>query len=801
MDQSTGHPEPTEGSDRSRTLGRHATLERLLAIVDLLPDATLVLDAGRRVVAWNRAMEEMTGVPRAGMVGKGDYAYAVPLYGERRPILVDLIWDDELAAERYEYVRREGDVFYFETFVSALRGGRGAYLWGKSAPLRDHRGRLIGAIEVIRDITDRRLEADELMRSQQMLRTVLDTVPHSVYWKDRGSVYVGANRAFAHDAGFDDPDELVGRTDEDMAWGIDAEAYRARDVEVMESGEPRLGYEEPIRLRDGTVRWKRASKVPLHDRQGEVIGVLGAYEDITSRRRAEEALRESEERYRRLVESTTDYIYTVHIEDGRPTRTEHGEGCVAVTGYTRDEFAADPYLWVRMIVPDDRDSVVARADAVTSGERSQVLEHRIVRKDGAIRWVRNTQVARTDEHGRVVGYDGLVSDITERRQLQEQLRQAQKMEAVGQLAGGIAHDFNNLLTAIRGYTELITTDLPAGSPSLEDLAHVLRATDQAAALTRKLLAFSRRQALVAEVIDAGDAVRRLAPIVGRLLGEHIVVDASRTRSAGHVKVDPGQLEQVVMNLAVNARDAMPSGGRLTVETQDVDLDDTYAATHADATAGPYVMLSVSDTGSGMDAETQARAFEPFFTTKELGQGTGMGLATVYGIVRQSGGFVHLYSEPGRGTVVRIYLPRVSEPLTEWEAMGSSLDVPSGTETVLLVEDDAAVRRFASRVLSELGYAVVEASTGSEALELANRNGASIEILVTDLVMPAMGGRELADHLRTHRPSLPVVYMSGFAEGQFGPAGLVPADVAYLTKPFTAGALADAVRRALDAPTP
>jgi signal transduction histidine kinase/ActR/RegA family two-component response regulator len=391
-----------------------------------------------------------------------------------------------------------------------------------------------------------------------------------------------------------------------------------------------------------------------------------------------------------------------------------------------------------------------------------------------------------------------IVDTTERKRLELDLRQAQKMESIGQLAGGIAHDFNNLLTAIRGYGELARAELRAGDPAASDLDQVLVAADRAAELTRQLLAFSRRQVLQPRVLDVGEAVGRLAPMLRRLLGEHIDLAVEGTHGLSHVRVDPGQLEQVIVNLAVNARDAMLQGGQLTIETADVEFGADYAATHPEVVAGRYVVLAVSDTGSGMDEETRARAFEPFFTTKEPGRGTGMGLATVHGIVKQSGGFIDVYSEPGRGTTFRIHFPRVDEPVT---ADGGPSEAPksSGTETILLVEDDAAVRAYARRALRAHGYTVAEAANGAQALALATQPGARIDLLMTDVAMPAMNGPELAERLRSERPGLRVLYVSGFAEDHFGRSAIPAEDVAFLPKPFSADGLARAVRQVLDAP--
>ena len=434
--------------------------------------------------------------------------------------------------------------------------------------------------------------------------------------------------------------------------------------------------------------------------------------------------------------------------------------------------------------------------AVETGE-SWNLDLEMVGPDGAGRgWVASNGVVERAPDGRVIKIRGTMQDVSQQRQLETQLLQSQRLEAVGQLAGGVAHDFNNMLTAIRGYAELVRMNLPDDDPNAADLDQVVLAADRAAELTRQLLAFSRRQLLQPRVVDPAEIVTTVAPMLRRLLGEHIELVVAASPDIGRIKVDPSQFEQVIVNLAVNARDAMPDGGRLTIETNPVELDEAYAARHADANAGSFVGLIVSDNGSGMDAATQARIFEPFFTTKAPGKGTGMGLATVYGIVRQSGGSIYVYSEPGRGTSFKIYLPRVdAEPSAEvWVPAAAP---PTGAEVVLLVEDEEAVRMFGARTLSALGYTVLQAANGTEALALVAAHADPIDLLVTDVTMPGMQGHQLAAALRSDRPDLPVLYVSGFTETLVGRPGVPGDGSGFLAKPFAGDALGRAVREALD----
>src|SRR5438105_8556730 len=386
------------------------------------------------------------------------------------------------------------------------------------------------------------------------------------------------------------------------------------------------------------------------------------------------------------------------------------------------------------------------------------------------------------------------------RQSEERLRQAQKMEAVGRLAGGVAHDFNNLLTVITSYSDLLLEDLGPADPKRDDVQQIRKAAEGAAALTRQLLAFSRQQVLQPKALDLKATVAGTEKLLKRLIGEDIQLTTFLAPDLGVVKADPGQIEQIISNLAVNARDAMPSGGRLTIEAANVDMDETYVRGHAPAGPGRYVMLALSDTGIGMDQQTKARIFEPFFTTKEPGKGTGLGLATVYGIVKQSGGFIWVYSEPAHGTSFKVYLPRVAEPAEPAEPAATATataEPTGGTETVLVVEDAASVRMVTRQVLERVGYVVLEAPNGETALRLAAKHHGPIQLLLTDVVMPGLSGRQLAEQLAKLRPDMKVLYTSGYADHAIVHHGILDSGIAYLQKPFTPEALGRRVRQVLD----
>jgi PAS domain S-box-containing protein len=421
------------------------------------------------------------------------------------------------------------------------------------------------------------------------------------------------------------------------------------------------------------------------------------------------------------------------------------------------------------------------------------------RKDGAILTVQLSVRAVRGGEGRVSYYETIVRDVTEQRRLQAQLVQAVKMEAVGRLAGGIAHDFNNLLTAIVGSAELMLDSLGPAAPERVEAQEIHAAAFRAADLTRQLLAFSRQQVLAPKVVDLNEVVAGMERMLQRLIGEDIGLATSLAPDLGAVRADVSQLEQVIVNLAVNARDAMPRGGKLTIETANAEIDAAYAREHGvPGAAGPCVLLAVSDTGSGMDAETQARIFEPFFTTKPAGKGTGLGLATVYGIVKQSGGLIWVYSEVGHGTAFKVYLPRVEDAVESVRGLREATTL-RGTETILVVEDQAEVRNTTRKILGARGYQVLVAATGPHALSIADQHLGPIHALVTDVVMPGMSGREAARLLTQARPQMRVLYFSGYTDNAIVHHGVLDPGVAFLQKPFTAEALARKLREVLDAP--
>jgi len=575
---------------------------------------------------------------------------------------------------------------------------------------------------------------------------------------------------------------------------VHAELERRGEVELI--GPPSIDWVGvPLKIGDRTigvlvaqtyapgVRYRETEKLVLQFVSTQVAMAI-------ERKRTEEQLHDSERKYRLLFETNPEPMFVYDFETLRILAANGA--AVARYGHTEPEFLQ---LTLRDIRPPEEQ---ARLD----GELASRSDDGAVR--GGIRhWTKQGQRFDVDLVARPLDFAGrrarlvLARDVSAQRQLEEQLRQSQKMEAVGQLAGGIAHDFNNLLTAILGSTQLLLHNTPPGDPRREDAEEIRHAGLRAAELTRQLLAFSRRQVLAPKVLDLNAVVANMDRMLRRLLGEDVELATTLDPAAGAVNADPGQLEQVLLNLAVNARDAMPGGGRLSIGTTRVTLHEEHVERRHRMAAGDYVCLAVADTGVGMDETTQAHLFEPFFTTKEVGKGTGLGLATVYGIVKQSGGYIWVYSEAGHGTTVKIYLPRVPGVAEAPVPASEPKPVRGGDETVLLVEDATPVRTLARRSLEARGYRVLDAADGPSALELSARHGGGIDILVTDVVMPGMSGRELAERLAPERPSMKVLYTSGYTDDTMVRQGVLTAGVAFLQKPFVPDSLARKVREVLD----
>jgi two-component system, cell cycle sensor histidine kinase and response regulator CckA len=640
-----------ESEERHRQIAR--CVPDMIWVMDLSGRFTYANSATRRITGWT--VEELLKLHFQDAVTPQTatkYAKAIEeeLARVSRPHY-DRNW---VRTFESEHLHKNGSTFWAEI--------AGTFTWSAD-------GKPIGVIGTTRDVTDRRRAEEELFNSRQMLQTVLDTIPQRVFWKDRNSIYVGCNKSHAQDSGYADPGQLIGKTDFETKWAENAETYRDDDRSVMETGQPKNNFEEPISKADGTKTWMRTSKVPLFDKDGNVTGVLGTYEDIT-----------------------------------------------------------------------------------------------------------------------------------ERKRLEEQFRQSQKMEAFGQLAAGVAHDFNNILTVILGNLSLLGM---GGTSKVEETSAIEEAgtaAKRAANLTRQLLTFSRRQPLQLRDLDLNEVVANLTKMLHRLIGEHISLEARYAPGGAPIFADVSMMEQVLVNLAVNSRDAMPKGGRLVIELASEVVDEKMASLAPNRNAGEFIRLDFSDTGIGIPAENMAHIFEPFFTTKEVGKGSGLGLATVFSIVQQHNGWIELESAPGKGTTFHIHLPRQLKTKTTPVKTTGRQPVPGGNETILLVEDEPSVRQLARRLLTRQGYKIHEADSGPAALEIWSKHRKEIDLLITDMVMPkGINGRELADRLLKDRKNLKVIYCSGYTDEMLGEDTPLRNNPNFLEKPFDPQTFLQHVRSCLDAP--
>jgi two-component system cell cycle sensor histidine kinase/response regulator CckA len=675
-----------------------------------------------------------------------------------------------------------------ETAVQAMRAGAQDFV------VKDRIGRLVPAVErEVRECKQRvaRRKAEQALRESELrFRRLAESGLVGIIVAEVSGRILEANHAFLN---------MVGYSREELASGLVNWAeltppeWRSLNPQVMEdlrtSGVARPWEKEYVRKDGGRVPVLVCVATFESDKNiSLVIDLTERKQAESARRHAEEALRASEVRYRALFDNSPlpKWVYDV----GTLRFLAVNETAVRAYGYSRDEFLGMTIKDIRP--PEDVPRLVSDIQNLTADDRIGVWRHR--KKDGT--------EFDAEIHAHTFEQDGracrliVAQDVTERRRLEEQLRQAQKMEAVGRLAGGVAHDFNNILSVILSYGEMLLADLSPGEPMRDDIDEIAKAGRRAVDLTRQLLSFSRQQVLEPKVLEPNDLLANIDKMLRRILGADIDLASVPGEQLGRVRADPGSLEQVIMNLVVNARDAMPTGGKLTIETANAELDEEYASQHPGSKPGPHVMIAVSDTGTGMDAATRSRIFEPFFTTKPQGKGTGLGLSTVFGIVHQSGGTVWVYSEVGKGTTFKVFLPRVDADVDATRAAARQATL-HGTETILLVDDDEPVRLVARAILRRYGYRVIEASNAGEALLHAEAHPGAIDLLVSDVVMPQMSGPTLAQRLAASRPGMKVLCMSGYTDDSIVRHGVIEGSIAFLQKPVTPQALARKVRAVLD----
>jgi len=751
------------------------------SVVTSVAEGIMLVDRGGAIVACNRSAERILGLTTEELIGR------------------------TAADPRWQAIHEDGSPLPGENFpgMAALRTGKpqsnlymgvhkpnGSLAWtiANSVPIF-HAGD--GAPYVVvtsfADITERKRAEEALIEERYLLHTLMDNLPDAIYFKDRVSRFTRTNKAHAKQFGLSHHAQAVGKTDFDFFTAEHAQPAYNDEQEIIRTGQPVVNKEERETWPDGRVTWVSTTKMPLRDAHGNIIGTFGVSRDITQHKQAEAE-------HARLVTAIEQSAEAVVITNTTGGIEYVNPAFTRITGYGREEvLGQNP----RILKSDKQDPEFYQQLWATI-LNGQIWHGELInrRKDGSLYTEEMNIAPVRNQVGEITHFIATKQDVTEHKQLEQQLIQAQKMEAVGRLAGGVAHDFNNLLTIINGYAQLLIEPISPQDPRRGHLKEILMAGERAASLTRQLLAFSRRQVLEPRVLNLNSVLADVAKMLRRLIGEDVELVSTLKPDLGRVKVDPGQIEQVIMNLAVNARDAMPQGGKLFIETSNVEIDANYARRHSPMMPGKYVMVAVSDTGCGMDLETQAHAFEPFFTTKEKGHGTGLGLATVYGIVKQSGGFIWVYSAPGHGSTFKIYLPFIEEALPTAEPAEAPAELAKGSETVLVVEDERGVRSLVCEALASHGYKVLEAAGAASALEISERYTEPIHLLLTDVVMPQTGGKELAKGFSTLHPETKVLYMSGYTDDAIVRHGILEGGTSFLQKPFQPKALLLKIREVL-----
>jgi two-component system, cell cycle sensor histidine kinase and response regulator CckA len=645
---------------------------------------------------------------------------------------------------------------------------------------------------------DERERAIQALRdSEERVRLLLNTTAEAICGTDIEGNCTFCNPSSLRLLGYDRPDDLLGKQMHRLMHHTraDGSPYPLEQCQIharSQIGEGSHADDEFLWRKDGTSFPAEYWSYPVV-RDGKPIGVVVTFLDITERKRAEQELRKTEARVRHLVESN---IIGIAIGDLNGNLIEANGAFLKLVGYSREDLLSGEMRWDALTPPEYRDSDQRAVEQLRTTGIASPREKQFLRKDSSRISVLIGVTSLVGEDG-VVEHVSCVVDISEQKKLEQQLRQAQKMEAIGQLAGGIAHDFNNLLSVIIGYSEILLDSAPREGKMRIQCEEIAKAGDRAASLTRQLLAFSRQQVLAPRVLNLNTVVIETEKMLKRLIGEDIELRTTLDPALSSVKADPGQIAQVIMNLAVNARDAMPEGGKLIIETSNAEIDDVNALHYLPPGGNRYVLLAVTDTGGGMDEETKSHIFEPFFTTKGIGRGTGLGLSTVYGVVKQSGGYLWASSELGHGSVFKIYLPRVDESVDQSPPSQPAPEQYRGTETILLVEDEKSVRTLTRSILEDGGYTVIDASSGNHALAAATKHSGPIHLLLTDMVMPGMNGRMLAEKMIAVRPGIRVLYVSGYTGNISSYGDFLDVEVSLVQKPFSRITLLQKLREVLD----
>jgi len=744
----------------------------LAAVVGSSHDAIISKDLDGRIMSWNCGAEQMYGYSAEEAVGR----HISMLVPPDRPDEVDAI------LQRL----RNGEQLERHETIRVAKSGKRLNVLLTVSPVRDVSGDLTGASVLARDITAEKMAADALRKATE---TSIYSSPVPIIASDAEGCVVTWNPAAEKVFGWKEA-EVIGKPLRTIP--LEEKETAILMHRRLLSGETLTGLEVRRRRRDGSLVTMSLSATPMRDDNGQIKGIIGFFTDITERRNAEDALKRTEEKYRSIFENAVEGIYQAtpdgqYVSANPALARMFGFDSVEQLIAARNDIGHQEYFHPEV-----------RADLLRSISENGVVrnfEYEAYRRDGKKIWLTTTAHAVRDERRHLLYFEGTVQDITERRELEQQLRQMQKIEAIGRLAGGVAHDFNNILMAISSYTELLEKKA-ADEDTRRYVAEIARAVNRGSGLTQALLTFSRKQVLSPKVLDLNTVVAQQLEMLKRLIPKNIELKFAPSSSSDQVKADPSQMEQIIMNLVINARDAMPGGGSVVIEVGRATLDPATEVVHDTVGPGNYVVLSVRDNGCGMNTETKSHLFEPFYTTKEQGKGTGLGLATVFGIVKQNLGYIAVQSELDQGTTFKIYLPRTmeSEHIDPHEAPPASV---AGCETILLVEDEDAVRESTTEYLAAQGYSVLKAAHGVEALQIAEEHQEEIHLLITDLVMPRMSGRELSERLAEKHPETKMIFMSGYSRNLLSNNETLDSKYILLQKPFRLDVLGQCIRRALD----
>lgn len=774
MKDASGKSQPRPKKSKSRRVDLEDRLRLQEKVLESAAHAIVITDLKGTIEWVNDAFTTLTLYSREEAIGKNPRHLLKSGFHKRE--FYTHIWNTILEGRTWRgdiiNRRKDGTIYHEDQMIT---------------PLRNQDGEIERFVAIKQDVTAQRQSEQALARAEKEYRRLVNDVNDGIFVMDSKGVYTFANRALAKIHGFENERDVVGHSVLEFVAPERVNELKARffGENSVPSGDTII---EPLVLPDGRQRFVEVKPVPVVERR-KIQGFRGVVRDVDDRVRAERDLRLS---YHIL--SKIDNIVCLFDRAGNVTYVS--PSAERLLGYSLDELTGDGF-WLRTFsdpatAAEDR-AIVIRTAAGEAKPR-EPFERMIVTRDGSTRYLLITESLAGE--GTVIR---VASDITERRRVEDQFRQAQKMEAIGVLAGGVAHDFNNLLTVINGYTELLLARMPPEDPIRPTLTSIQKAGTRASSLTRQLLAFSRKQIIVPRLLDLNAVIRDMEKMLRRIIGEDIQLTAVLRPEVAPIRADAGQIEQVLMNLAVNARDAMPDGGKLTIETQDVFLDSQYVNSHYDVKSGNFTMLAITDTGCGMDAKTRERIFEPFFTTKEQGKGTGLGLSVVDGIVRQSGGHVEVYSEIDVGTTFKVYLPHGEAHNVVAAVAPGSETLARGSETILLAEDEEGVRALSKHILEMCGYRVLDAGSGHEAIKIAESFDGPIHLVIADVVMPNMGGHALSIHLKSIRPQTRMLFVSGYTDDTVVRHGILDATFNFLQKPFTPVALSQKVREVLGQP--